>query len=217
MRIVVLADIHGDLQSLKKLDRPLGQADVVLLAGDITNFGDAGRAAEIVEHIRRRCGRVLGVPGNCDPPPVDRWLTEAGINLHGRAVNIDMWWFIGVGGALSGTGGYANESGEQLFAEVLERAYSQCARTDRLVVVSHQPAWQTALDAVAPGRYAGNRGIRACIDRTQPKLAVSGHVHEIIGTDRLGSTTLVNPGPAKQGRWAQIDLNDADPDVRLFP
>ena len=217
MRIVVLSDIHGNLKSLKTLDRPLRQADVVLLAGDITDFGDAGCAAEIVEHIRRRCGRVLAVPGNCDPPPVDRWLTEAGINLHGRAVNIDTWWFIGVGGALPGTGGFPNASGEQLFAEALEGAYSQCGQTDRLVMVSHQPAWQTALDAVAPGRYAGNRAIRTFIDRTHPKLAVSGHIHEIIGTDRLGSTTLVNPGPAKQGRWAQIDLNDADPDVQLFP
>ena len=217
MKIVVLADIHGKFRAVEQLDEPLSQADVVLVAGDITNFGDAEQAAGVIDRIRRRAARVLAVAGNCDPPAVEAWLTQTGINLHGQAVNVDSWWFVGAAGALSNYGALPNETGELLFTEALDRASMQCESTDRLVLVTHQPAWNTALDAVAPGRCAGNRAIRAFIDRAQPRLAVSGHIHELIGTDRLGPTTLVNPGPAKQGRWAVIDLNEDHIDVRLYP
>ena len=217
MKIVILADIHGQVKSLQRLETPLREADVVLLAGDITNFGDAKKAATVVDYIRQSAARVLAVGGNCDPPQVGNWLAEQGISLHGRAVNIDSWWFVGVSGALSSYSTLPDETGEFLFTEALDRAYEQCEQTDRIVLVTHQPAWQTALDAVSPRYHAGNRAIRAFIERARPKLAVSGHIHEIIGTDRLGPTTLVNPGPAKQGRWAQIDLNGDAVDVRLFP
>ena len=115
MKIVVLADIHGKINALERLQTPLSEADVVLLAGDITNFGHAEQAAEIVETIRRYARRVLAVGGNCDPPPVEAWLSQAGVNLNGRAVKLDSWWFIGVAGALPSFGGLPNESGELLF------------------------------------------------------------------------------------------------------
>lgn len=102
MRIIALTDIHGHCEALERLDGPLSQADVVLVGGDITNFGTAEQAAAVVERLGRYGGPVLAVPGNCDPPEVDIWLTQAGINLHGRAVCLDSWWFIGAGGALSG-------------------------------------------------------------------------------------------------------------------
>jgi hypothetical protein len=38
-------------------------------------------------------------------------------------------------------------------------------------------------------------------------LAVSGHIHEAYGTDQIGSTLLVNPGPFRNGRYATIDIN----------
>lgn len=217
MRIIALADIHGHCEALEWLDEPLSQADVVLVGGDITNFGTAEQAAAVVERLGRYGGPVLAVPGNCDPPEVDIWLTQAGINLHGRAVCLDSWWFIGAGGALSGFNAFSNKSGLAPFTKTLQHAYSHCKGTDRLVLVTHQPPLHTALDTVAPGRYAGNRAIRDFIELAQPQLALSGHIHEIIGTDRIGPTTLLNPGPAKQGRWAMIDLEDHHLDIQLFP
>ena len=215
MKIVVLADIHGSLEPLVRLERPLSEADVVLVAGDITNFGGAEQTQSVIELIGRFAPCVLAVPGNCDPSPVDASLSEAGVSLHGRAVCVDSWWFVGAGGALAGLGSLPNEAGERLFIETLEKGYAQCGDPSRLVVVTHQPAWNTAMDAVSPGRHVGNRAIRAFIDKARPRLAVSGHIHEIIGSEQLGPTTLVNPGPAKNGRYAEIDL-DNNVHVRFF-
>jgi hypothetical protein len=43
--------------------------------------------------------------------------------------------------------------------------------------------------------------------RAQPILVVSGHVHEAQGEDKIGSTVLVNTGPAKNGKYARISID----------
>ena len=210
VKIVVLADIHGDLKSLYNIEKALSGADVVLVAGDITNFGDAEQAAAVMEVIQKFCKRVLAVPGNCDPASVNAYLTEAGVNLNGHGVCVDSCCFVGVGGAVPSSGSEAS------FTKALDKAYRQCDGLKSLVVVTHQPAWGTAMDAVAPGRHAGSRAIREFIEHTNAKLAVSGHIHEIIGTGYLGSTTLVNPGPTKEGHYAVVELNGDEVRVRCL-
>lgn len=210
MKIAVLADIHGRLDTLERMQTPLSEADVVLLAGDITNFGGTKQARDVLDTLGKYADRVLAVAGNCDPPMVNAYLTQAGVNLHGRAVCVNDWWFVGVGGTLPELGRLPNEAGERLFGDALDRALSQCQNPDRLILVSHQPAWHTKMDELAPRRHAGNRAIRAFIDRTHPRLAVSGHLHDIIGTDRLGPTTLLNPGSAKDNCCAVVTLTDDD-------
>jgi Icc-related predicted phosphoesterase len=75
-----------------------------------------------------------------------------------------------------------------------------------LILVTHQPAWNTKLDT-ASDRHTGSRAIRGFIETHQPVLAVSGHMHEAYGTDRIGPTTLVNPGPWRNSRYAVADLS----------
>jgi len=210
LKIVVLADIHGRLDAIYTMETPLSKADIVLAAGDITDFGDAKQAETVIGVLGQFCRRVLAVPGNCDPPSVGAYLIKAGVSLHGQAVCVEGRCFVGVGGALSNVGG------ETAFAETLDRAYQQCDSSVPLVVVTHQPAWNTTLDTVAAGRHGGSRAIREFIERTRPQLAVSGHFHDLPGTDRLGPTTLVNPGPAKQGHYAEIDLDGGEVRVRFF-
>jgi Icc-related predicted phosphoesterase len=75
------------------------------------------------------------------------------------------------------------------------------------VLVSHQPAGMTAVDLQAATSHKGSKLVRSFIEDTQPLAAVSGHIHEARGTDRIGSTLLVNPGPFKNDCYAVIDLN----------
>lgn len=215
MKIVVLADIHSQLEPLERMHTALSAADVVLLAGDITNFGNTKHVQAVFDTLGQHARTILAVPGNCDPPMVDAWLTQNGRNLHGRAVGVDGWWFVGAGGTLPELGRLPNEAGERLFTDALDRGLAQCQDPSRLVVVTHQPAWNTRLDAIGPDRHAGNRAIRAFIDRTRPRLAVSGHIHDIIGTDNIGPATLLNPGPAKDGHYAEIDLTENDIQLRF--
>lgn len=212
MKLIVLADIHGKLKPLERMQAAFAAVDAVLLAGDITDFGDADAARHVIAFIQQSAKRVLAVPGNCDPPAVTDYLAEAGVSIHGQAACIDGVWFVGAGGAISGSG--TNVSIQQ-FADTLERAYAQCRHPQRLAVITHQPAYQTALDAVAPGRHTGNPAVRDFIDRVRPQLAVSGHIHERVGTDIIGATTFVNPGPAKQGRYAHVEWTDSAVAVKL--
>ena len=48
MIIVALADIHGGLDYLPAISSELEAADLVLIAGDITNFGGADEAERIL-------------------------------------------------------------------------------------------------------------------------------------------------------------------------
>jgi len=205
MKLIVLADIHGKLKPLERMQSVFACADAVLLAGDITDFGDADDAREVIALIQQSAKRVLAVPGNCDTLAATTYLAEAGASVHGQAVCIDGHWFVGAGGALSGSG---TTTGLQQFADLLEQAYAQCDCPQRLAVITHQPAYNTALDAVAPGRHTGNPAVRQFIDRARPQLAVSGHIHERVGTDVIGATTFVNPGPAKHGRYAEVEWTE---------
>lgn len=77
---------------------------------------------------------------------------------------------------------------------------------DNLVVIAHHPPKDTLLDAIPGGIHAGSPSIRAFIETEQPLLAVSGHIHEGAAVDRMGETTLVNPGPLCDGCYALAEI-----------
>lgn len=63
----------------------------------------------------------------------------------------------------------------------------------------HSPPRGTRCDMIGAHAHVGSRAIRAFIERRQPPLVLSGHIHESprISTswrDRLGETITVNPG-----------------------
>jgi len=67
------------------------------------------------------------------------------------------------------------------------------------VYVLHSPPRDTACDVIATRQHVGSRAIRAFVESRQPRLVLSGHIHEsprVSGAwrDRLGDTPVVNPG-----------------------
>jgi len=65
--------------------------------------------------------------------------------------------------------------------------------------VLHSPPRDTHCDLVGARAHVGSRAIRAFIERRQPPLVLSGHIHEsprVSGAwrDRIGRTVVVNPG-----------------------
>jgi len=207
MIIIALADIHGSANYLGSACEALGKADLVLVAGDLTNFGGAGKAKKIVEELRLCNERVYAISGNCDLPAVDGYLTKEQVNLDCNCVEVDGVNFVGVSGSSSGCKIFSHKPDEERFArafEVIEGRISD----DRFVLITHQPAWGTNLDVAASGQHAGSRAIRAFIERAKPVLAVSAHIHESPGVDHIGQTVIVNPGPFRNGSYAYIELSD---------
>jgi len=78
------------------------------------------------------------------------------------------------------------------------------------VYVLHSPPRDTACDVIATRQHVGSRAIRAFVETHQPRLVLSGHIHEsprVSGAwrDRVGRTPVVNPGqfggPRLAGVW----------------
>ncbi|MEN6308432.1 MAG: metallophosphoesterase [Anaerohalosphaeraceae bacterium] len=211
MRILLISDIHGRVDRVNMLFSLLKGIDLVLIAGDMTNFGGADHAAAVLEPLLAQSVPVLAVAGNCDPEGVSQYLDAKQISLQGRTVRQGGCVFVGAGGSLPCPGLTPNECGDSFFETILSKALypneanSAVFEAQRLILVTHQPAFGTAVDTVG-GRSTGSPSIRRFIEIHQPILAVSGHIHEAFGLDRIGSTVLVIPGPLKQGRYATVDI-----------
>jgi len=208
--IIALSDIHSQTRYIPAMAEALLEADVVLVAGDITDFGTAAGAREVIETLRLYNPTLFAVPGNCDGRDVEPYLAREDISLHNRRRDLHgiafaglCRWLIPDGDDSPGADPYRN----------LPRLLADAPRR---VLLTHQPAWGTAVDTTLTGKHAGNPETRDLIEQLQPLLAVSGHVHEAPGIDHIGPTTLVNPGPARRGHYAKITLADRVQDVQLL-
>ncbi len=207
MIIIALADIHGGLKYLPGICEELKHAHLVLVAGDITNFGKYKEAAQIVSELRKHNPRILAIPGNCDKAGVSEYLAYEGINLDCKSVKVEGITLLGLGGSLPCPGRTPNEAPDEQFAICLKELGHEVFPDGSFVLVTHQPAFGTVVDK-AGEHHTGSRSIRSFIERYQPLLAVSGHIHEAVGVDHIGKTTLVNPGPLRHGKYAYIEIQD---------
>ncbi len=69
----------------------------------------------------------------------------------------------------------------------------------RTLFVLHSPPHGTRCDMIGAHVHVGSRAIRTFIERRQPPLVLSGHIHEsprvsASWRDRVGETITVNPG-----------------------
>ncbi|MHC5095860.1 MAG: metallophosphoesterase family protein [Planctomycetota bacterium] len=216
MRLLALADIHGVIKHIPLLANAAKDCDAVVMAGDVTDFGTDDQARSVLSALGAFGKPLLGVSGNCDPPHVDDMLKQQGGGLlHGPA-EMNGFIFVGFSYAASQEAVFPNEPisilktkdcGLKTAQRHLNEPILHNPGLKPMILVTHQPAWGTAVDLQASTRHKGSRSVRSFIEDHQPLLAVSGHIHEAYGTDQIGSTLLVNPGPFRNGRYATIDIN----------
>ncbi len=208
MDILAIPDIHGDLNRLKRMSEQMEAADVVLLVGDITNFGGEQEIAEIIKLIQPHNFNILAVSGNCDFPPVIQYLEQLGINIESTHRVIDGIGFVGLGASLySPSRSTPNEVSEDELTQNLSRAMEEMPEDTPFVLVSHQPPRDTAADRIMAGLHVGSHSVRRFLERYQPLVCFSGHIHEGSGIDAIGETQVVNPGPFFRGNYATARIN----------
>jgi len=223
MKLLLLADLHDRTIPLAAIAAELAAADAVLLAGDLTHFGGARAAEGVVAAVRRHNPRLYAVAGNCDQPDVEDYLIAEGISLHRRHAVLGkaapgQIILAGVGGSLPSPAGHApNEMDEADLADALEAAVegAPAPAGAPLVLVSHQPPYDTVADLARIGRHVGSCAVRAFIERRQPLVCGTGHIHESRGVGWLGLTLIVSPGAFRDGYYAWLDLGAASPLVEL--
>ncbi|MDD5418151.1 MAG: metallophosphoesterase family protein [Candidatus Nanoarchaeia archaeon] len=57
------------------------------------------------------------------------------------------------------------------------------------------------------GEQIGNKHILEAIKKYQPNFHICGHMHESRGQEKIGKTTVINPGDAKMNRYAVLEIN----------
>jgi Icc-related predicted phosphoesterase len=200
LRVAAIGDLHVQEDSVapyRELFTEISQqANVLLLCGDLTNFGRTREAEILAEDIRACTIPVLGVLGNHDyecgqPEKVCEILHGAGMTvLDEQAVEIDGVGFAGVKGFMGGYGrGELAPFGEPIAKLFVDEAMNEARklenqlrtlRTERSVAVLHySPIVETIEgEPEAIHQYLGSQRLCDPIDRfDHVKAVVHGHAH----------------------------------------
>lgn len=208
---VVLGDVHGEVGRIADIPE-LADADGVIITGDLTKLGGASPAREVIEAVHAVNPVALAQIGNMDRPEVNDWLEKEGINLHCKVRELASHVAVlGVGGSTFTPFGTPSEFPEARFAEWLEMLVKRAGDYRALVLVSHNPPWDTVCDRAGNGRHVGSRAVREFIEEHQPDICLCGHIHEARGEQLIGRTRVLNPGAFAAGGYALLRLGD---DVR---
>ncbi len=206
MKLLALTDIHDKSKSLRRILAEAGPCDLILLGGDITNFGSVADAERLLDEVRRLGKSVLAVAGNCDSPQIEQRLVDLGVSLFRRGEIRDGIGLQGLSAMPPWRQMY--QFTEEELANHLQEGFAAIDGADRHVILSHTPPHGCRVDRTYLMQHVGSKALRGFVDHHQPDLVVCGHIHEARGVDRIGATQVVNCGPAAHGYYATIDLGE---------
>lgn len=215
MQILLLSDIHGHTEHLIKLQDAISEADLVCLCGDLTSFQGPAAALRVVDAVKKPLDQLVAVSGNCDEKNVEERLVEKGVGVHGQVRSVGGVSLLGLGGSLVTPFHTPNEYREEELASVLSQAMEKNHGGTPLVLLSHQPPFQSCADRLASGVHAGSRAVRDFIETYRPIACLTGHIHESHGIERQNSTLIVNPGALAQGRYARVFITEKGAEAEL--
>jgi len=204
--IVAITDIHGRTNFDNKIAHVITNADIILIAGDITNFGGEKEARLILQNITALNMNVLAVPGNCDQLSVNHVIIDQGFNLHGEMKMIGNIAFYGIGGCSKTPFHTPQEYSESKIEELLS-SFEKKENARFHILISHTPPYGTKVDKMFLGIHVGSKAIRNFIETFRPDIVICGHIHEASGSDKIGKTIIINPGPFPK-HYAVINLGD---------
>ena len=202
---IVFGDIHDRISAVERID-DIGRASAVLLSGDLTNLGTRERAMGIVDAVAALNPGVFAQIGNMDTPAVERVLTERGVNVHNQVVDLG-------GGVCVAAVGYSTPTPFGTPSEVSEAQVSQWTHDvleaagsfTHVILMVHTPPRGETVDRLPSGAHVGSPGVRALIEKYQPAVVVTGHIHEGAGEERIGRSHVLNPGAFAAGGYVRID------------
>jgi uncharacterized protein len=199
MRIAATADLHFTAQRYTalrdQLSRVRDDADVLVLAGDLTNYGQPDEMEPLLNALVRLRIPTIAVLGNHDfesgrEAELMRMMTAEGIKvLDGSAYERDGVGFAGTKGFVGGFGrGVLTAFGEpeiKAFVRAsidealkLERAMSQLRTPKRVVVLHYAPVATTVQgEAAEIYPFLGTSRLAEVVDRHGADLVVHGHAH----------------------------------------
>lgn len=195
LRILAAGDIHGDTKLAEKLAQKAKKekVDLVILTGDIVGLVET---KDLIKPFTERHEKVFFVPGNWDSAETASFLSK----FYG-ITNIEDYYAkyknVGIFGA--GNAGTLAVNEKKTF-NTLKRNFEKVKNLEKKIMVTHFHAAGTKSELSG---FPGSHGIRKAIEKFQPDLFISGHIHELEGAEeKIGKTKVINVG--KRGKIIEI-------------
>jgi Icc-related predicted phosphoesterase len=211
MRFLVLSDIHGRDKVAKWAKRLAKEhrTDAYIILGDITHFGPGSWAGEFLSQLDLP---AYAIPGNCDPPElVCREIEAHATLLHKRKMAIGGNVFVGLGGSNPTIFDTPFEMDEEDIEAALRPLMEK-----GIIMALHAPP-RGINDRTGSGLNVGSDAILRLVNEYRPRAVLSGHIHEDRGIVEKDGTLFLNPGAAKDGNAAVLDLGTEVRAVLLDP
>lgn len=227
VRVAAVGDVHCDPARRDEIvavfDDLADDADLLLVAGDLTTTGEPEQAAVLVDALRGRDVPVFAVLGNHDhhagrADEVAAELEAGGIHVldRGHAIcrvgDVEVG-IVGTKGFVGGfQGSHLPDFGERLLRDVYRETSLEVAAIDRglkevaacpvrIVLLHYSPSAET-LAGEPPGIWTmlGSDRLAAPVIEHEPDLVVHGHAHAGTFEGRIGATRVCNVSAPLTGR-----------------
>ena len=199
MRVAATADLHFNPPVWElirpQMERVRDEADVLILAGDLTNYGKTAEMEPLLNLLVRLRIPIVAVLGNHDyesgqEQELMKMMAAEGIKiLDGTGYERDGVGFAGTKGFIGGFGrGVLTAFGEREVKAIvqsaideslkLERALSQLRTQKRVVILHYAPIAATVVgEACEIYPYLCTSRLGEVVDRHGADLVVHGHAH----------------------------------------
>jgi len=192
LRLLLVSDLHCDLDAAASVVERSRGVDVVVGAGDFAVMRQG--LAEIIDVLSVMDTPTILVPGNGESAEelaetCAGW-TAARV-LHGSGVEVGGVPFFGLGGGVPVTpfGAWSFDLSEDEARTLLARCPA------RAVLVSHSPP-KGHVDRDAMGRHLGSTAVLETVETARPRLVVCGHIHASWRErSDAGASPIINAGP----------------------
>lgn len=195
-KILAAGDFHGDASVTKKLAEKAAKekVDLVVLTGDITGPIET---KNLLKPFIEKGERVVFVPGNWDSTETINFLSQLyGIkNLGDHHAKYDNVGIFGIGSP-----DWQLELDDKKTYEKLRKDFELIKNLEKKIMVSHIHAAGTKSELSG---VAGSDALRKAIEKFQPDVFISGHIHEAEGvSEKIGKTRVYNVG--RKGRIIEL-------------
>ena len=209
MKFLVITDLHQKTENIPWINGLVDEyePEAILCLGDVTDMGTGDQAADIISKMN--C-RVYCLPGNCDARDLPEKISRVATDMHGRSAEIGGVYIAGLGGSNI----TIFDTPFELTEEEIDAKLRPISRPG-MVLMTHAPSYDI-FDHIPNGTPVGSPAIRKIAEEFKPVLALSGHIHEDFGVEKIGDTVFCNPGPAKDRHAAVVDIVEGNVTVKMI-
>lgn len=212
MKFLVISDLHAATDKLEQMDDIFSKADGVLFAGDFAECFKPETGKPALEALCKKHESIFAVLGNCDNEDFLEELENQDICVEKTLVFHDGLAFAGAGGGTKFTGKTEFERDEdEIISDfnIVKNSVEDGGDTSlwqNLVLICHNPPKGQLVDKVNEELHAGSQMFADFIKENQPLAVICGHIHEGIGIEKIGNTTVINPGSLAEGHYAWLEV-----------